>query len=174
MYQNKSKDEFLRELEVIIDENDDLKEMIRNLSGDVFIFGHSHVQWYFKYDGKLFINAGSCGMPLDLDYRAPYVIIDTNDLDYIELGRAEYDVSKMIESVKKSEFYYESPEWIDMVLRQIKSGNEEINFFFTYAMKRSNGEFPIPDDIYESSYNSWIDEDLESFYREYYLLNKIK
>lgn len=47
------------------------------LPAGVYAFGHTHIQWHYAYEDKLLINPGSAGMPLDLDTRAAYAMLES-------------------------------------------------------------------------------------------------
>ncbi|NPV70242.1 MAG: metallophosphoesterase family protein [Firmicutes bacterium] len=46
------------------------------LDAAVYCFGHTHVPYVLSTEGRLYVNAGSCGKPKDGDPRACYAIIE--------------------------------------------------------------------------------------------------
>ena len=71
-------EQFSRELEGK-DIREAVREALADIDASVIVFGHSHVQWYGWCEGRLLINPGSCGLPLDFDARAPYTILEDTE-----------------------------------------------------------------------------------------------
>ena len=68
-------------------------------AGRVFLVGHTHIQFLRTVKGTLIVNPGSVGQPRDGDPRAGYLLIDT-DNDNFMLGRVKYDVEKTINKLR--------------------------------------------------------------------------
>ncbi len=71
--------------------------------GDVIAFGHTHVPWHREVGGVLFVNTGSVGRPKDGDWRAGYVLLETNASTAVELVRVEYDVERAMAGIRASD-----------------------------------------------------------------------
>jgi putative phosphoesterase len=82
----------------MIGENDDAKmgEMASKTNADVIVMGHTHIPFSRKAGGKLFVNPGSVGRPVDGDPRASYAILTVSNGLNIELRRTVYDVESNI------------------------------------------------------------------------------
>ena len=60
--------------------DEEFKERARKLDKGVYIFGHSHDQFFLEFEGRWFINPGSCGLPLDcVKFGFPYSIRTLED-----------------------------------------------------------------------------------------------
>lgn len=57
--------------------------------------GHTHIPFQKTIDGKFICNLGSAGMPLDGDYRASWVLMESaaSGKETITIRRVDYDVS---------------------------------------------------------------------------------
>lgn len=80
------------------------EKMFEGINADIYLYGHTHIEVYNKKDGKVYINPGALGCPENTN-KAPYGIlkIDGENVEYNQLY-AEYDVQKVIEDIRKSEF----------------------------------------------------------------------
>jgi predicted phosphodiesterase len=74
------------------------EDLMDGRSDQVVVFGHSHLQFMRERDGRLLVNPGSVGMPLDGDRRAAYAVCK-GDRDF-ELRRVEYDWHDYLEDVR--------------------------------------------------------------------------
>jgi putative phosphoesterase len=73
------------------------QEMLAGATQDVIVFGHSHLQFERKLDGRLLVNPGSVGLPFDGDHRAAYALWRGGR--YFDLRRVEYDVATYVVEV---------------------------------------------------------------------------
>ena len=76
------------------------------IPGTHFVSGHNHIQALHDFDGKLYCNPGSVGMPRDGDPRAAYA---TYDGQSFQLHRIEYDMEKvfrLMEAAGFNDYYY--------------------------------------------------------------------
>lgn len=165
-YENKSKEDYNKDLIDLIENSQDIIEEVSNLEDDIFIFGHSHLQWNIKIKNKWFINAGSCGMPLDGNTSAPYTILNMDDEITVEQVRVHYDINEITLKLKNSEIYETSPYWFDLVINHLHTATETISFFFSYAIEQNKGRFPIEDKVWRSSYDKFINNELEQVYKK--------
>jgi hypothetical protein len=118
--------------------------------GDIVLFGHNHLQFCGECAGKMLLNPGSCGLPLDLDTRAPYALLRSeNGGVAAELRRVEYDLSETITATHNSDFYNKAKFWCDMQFRMLEQGKDAISDFWRH-MREMDGwrGFPIPNDIW--------------------------
>ena len=70
-----------------------------NHNNEYFIFGHTHLQFIVEYGSNTFINPGSVGLPRNGDFRAHYILLDTQTKN-IEMFKNVYDVNKLINYYK--------------------------------------------------------------------------
>jgi diadenosine tetraphosphatase ApaH/serine/threonine PP2A family protein phosphatase len=75
------------------------EELLGGAEAEVIVFGHSHLQFRRETGGRLFVNPGSVGMPMDGDSRAAYALWRGGS-DF-ELRRVDYDVGTYVAQVKE-------------------------------------------------------------------------
>jgi predicted phosphodiesterase len=76
------------------------RRMLDISGGRALGYGHIHVQYQWRIDGRLLAAVGSVGLPFDGDQRAAYAIFtSTADGWDVEFRRVPYDVEATIEQV---------------------------------------------------------------------------
>lgn len=79
------------------------RQMLDAGSGRALGYGHIHVQYQRRVDGRLLAAVGSVGLPFDGDRRAAYAVFtSTADGWEVEFRRVSYDVDAVIEQVVRS------------------------------------------------------------------------
>jgi len=120
-----------------------LRQALPGNDASVIIFGHNHLQWHGWCGGRLIIDPGSCGFPLDGDSRAPYTILtDTEKGLDVEEKRVRYDVEGTIDRVYASDFYQRGKVWCEMMFRGLRTSLEVWKSFYDTAgeIAREKGE----------------------------------
>ncbi len=81
------------------------KKYFENISGEIFVSGHTHVQTLKFFGEKIYCNPGSVGQPRDNDPRAAFAVIDGSE---VTLHRVEYVPDKLFDLMAKAGFndYY--------------------------------------------------------------------
>lgn len=137
------------------------QKALETLPGGIWVFGHTHLQWHLQTERHLFINPGSCGIPLDCgDFGAPYTLLT------IENGRAsaaerriKMDVEELIRQVKATPQYREARVWSEMIFQEWRAVRERMMFFlnFTEGYARSIGDErrPYARDTWEAAYDAF-------------------
>lgn len=118
--------------------------------GDICLYGHNHLQFSGCVAGKILLNPGSCGMPLDYDIRAPYALLtDTGKDVRIELCRVEYDVDEVIKSILAFDAFPHAQFWGKLRAAMIKTGSDiHMNRFWQHVRKICGGVFPMQNEIW--------------------------
>jgi predicted phosphodiesterase len=77
-----------------------MAQMVGARTGDVIVFGHTHLPWHREVDGVHFVNTGSVGRPKDGDWRAGYVVLDVGaGAPCVEFVRVDYDVEAAVQGI---------------------------------------------------------------------------
>jgi len=121
---------------------DEINEMPKG----IYLFGHNHLQFHMEYDGRLFINPGSCGQPLDWDTRAPYTILALSDSGWhVAERRVEYDVNQVIREMDSCGFTEYTPAWSQVLKLSLQAASDYFTAFVTHVENtaREMGE-PTP------------------------------
>lgn len=79
-----------------------LSEITRESTGDILLFGHTHLPGMIKHDGKLLINAGSVGKPKHGDPRASYVLLDFSEAFSLQIRYVSYDVERTASDMRNA------------------------------------------------------------------------
>lgn len=155
-----SREALLNDISEFLTNDADINGRLSNLSDGIYIFGHHHVQWNFRSGNKLFINPGSCGLPLDGIKDAPYSVLEiTNNGWNLEERRVRYDVDALADDLKKSELYAEANIWSEIILRELMTSFEHVRVFLTYAEiyanKKNDKIRPFTRETWAEAYNEW-------------------
>ncbi len=77
-----------------------LKILADKAKSDLIIVGHSHEQFWKQANGKIFVNPGSVGRPIDGNPQAAYAVLSFNPFK-VELIRLDYDVKDTVNAIRK-------------------------------------------------------------------------
>jgi len=130
------------------------------LEDGIYIFGHSHLQWHAWQGGKLLINPGSCGLPLDGTPGAPYTILDIqNHRATVTEHRAHYDLDALIADFKASSLYAAAAVWSGVILRELIEHFEYawpfLQFAAVHAQNINDPIRPYTKQTWEQAYELW-------------------
>ncbi len=134
-------------------------KLIEDYNCDVYLFGHEHKCYYTEYKEKIFINAGSIGLPTDgLPFKYGILTID-GDVKYEKIGIA-YDYDELESYYKNSDYYKEATIWCSLLLMTMKSGENHPQYFMDYVCTKAKKEnidisYAIPDELFINSYKEY-------------------
>jgi predicted phosphodiesterase len=145
---------FVRHLHDFL-QQDYVADALSGIDADIVVFGHVHIQWHGVCGGKLVLNPGSCGMPLDGDTRASYTILDGNQIDE---RRVAYDIEAAINEAKQSEVYRQGRVWAELCFAAMRSG---FDTFFPHfercerlANERGETGFPYSNEVWNLAFEA--------------------
>lgn len=145
----------------ILDKNKEFVNVQRQIPKGIYIFGHSHIQWHKEIDGHLYINPGSCGLPLDCEeFVAPYTLLTVDkDNVNIEERRVRYNVYDLIEKVKKTSQYKEAYVWSEITFKEWMHSRNHVDFFLKfvddYANKIGDSRRPFTKETWREAFAQW-------------------
>lgn len=134
---------------------------IATLNEGIYIFGHNHIQCHGDFDGRLLINPGGCGDPLDCgECCAPYTLLDVeNGRCTVTERRIPYDPELLIAQVKQTEQYAVARVWSELLFASWRTRREKMGSFIRYCVeyaKRIGDERrPFAKDTWEAAYEEW-------------------
>lgn len=137
------------------------QELLDSLPGGVYIFAHTHVQWYLQTKKHLFINSGSCGQPLDcMEDGAAYTLLTIQDgKAFVEERRVPYDVEELIRQVKKTSQYEEARVWTETIIKGWRTCREQSSRYIEhvekYAQKIGDERRPFTKETWDGAFDSW-------------------
>ncbi len=131
-----------------------------NLNDGIYLFGHYHTQWHAKVGNRLYLNPGSCGLPVDNDSRAAYTILEHDRSEWIvNERRVAYDTCHLVASLRASSLYKAADIWCEINIIQIISAREKLSLFFNYMdQKRAGGVTPYPNWLWRDAGYEWLKE----------------
>lgn len=145
----------------ILDQNKEFVNGQGQIPKGIYIFGHSHIQWHKEIEGHLYINPGSCGLPLDCEkFGAPYTLltIDKNGIR-VEERRVKYNVYDLIDKVKRTDQYKEAYVWSEVTFKEWIHSRDHIDFFLKYvndyANKIGDGRRPFAKETWQEAFVQW-------------------
>ncbi len=140
------------------------RERLQTLPEGIYIFGHTHVQWsYQTEDGRhIFINPGSCGLPLDcIREGVPYTILELADSGAVNIKerRVPFDLEKYVQSFKQSDQYKKANVWSRVNVKELEKRREHMTFFLRfveeYAQKIGDTQRPFSVPTWEQAFAQW-------------------
>ena len=138
------------------------QKLLETLPYGVYIFGHTHCQWHARFGNHLFINPGSCGLPLDCGlFGAPYTLLTIESGQCaVEERRVSYDVEELIASVKRTEQYEAASVWSEVIFTEWRACRERVIYFLyhmeKYARIISDPRRPFMPDTWEAGFEDWM------------------
>ena len=84
------------------DEDGKMESIAGKTSAEIVVMGHTHTPFFKNINGKIFVNPGSVGRPVDNDPRASYCLLRINGNIQIELRRTVYDVEGNIRALSNA------------------------------------------------------------------------
>ncbi|MCL2421972.1 MAG: metallophosphatase family protein [Defluviitaleaceae bacterium] len=139
-------------------------EKINALPNGIYLFGHNHLQFHMAYDGKLFINPGSCGQALDWDTTAAYTLLTcTADGCWIvDERRVDYDLNIVAEGLDTSGFTDYAPMWSKIFKMELTEGKNYMFPFVLYLMETGKAlkqtDFPVSKEVWDAAIETWDPE----------------
>lgn len=157
--------DFRTDIHKYFDEDENFNRILGELENGIYIFGHSHIQWNYRAkDGKIvFINPGSCGLPLDctVDVGIPYTILDISDdgTVVVEERRIPFDVDEYIEVLRHSDQFVKANVWSKVIIKELKTRREYmfsfLEFAEEYAVQTGDVQRPFSVPTWEKAYELW-------------------
>lgn len=151
-------DNFLADVQIRLEGNNVLRERLRGLECDIFLHGHTHLQWYAQVDGITAVNPGSAGQPLDFDTLPAYTLVETAKSGIsITERRVCYDLDALIGDVKRSELFRTAEPWTMLGVDMLENACDVSQVFdilrsFPGSEKYSGYyENPYPDDMWHEA-----------------------
>ncbi len=136
-------------------------EQIARLDKGIYIFGHNHIQCWGDFDGRLMVNPGGCGDPLDCgEFCAPYTLLNIEDGHYtVTERRIPYDPEALIEQVRQSEQYQVARVWSELMFSSWLTCREKMGSFIRYcidyAVRIGDHRRPLAKETWEAAYDEW-------------------
>ncbi len=158
--QNVPHEVYLRDVRALLEADEALHAALPGME-DVLIFGHTHGQWHAEIDGRLLLNPGSCGEPLDCcGFAACYTLLTVeHGVASVEERRIPMDAEALIDRAKRTEQYTEARIWSELVFACWRKSRESIARFLrfadAYAADLGDPVRPFTKDTWNRAYDAW-------------------
>ena len=143
-------------------EKDEFHAHIAALEKGVYVFGHNHIQAWGEFDGRVLVNPGSAGMPLDCceAFCAPYSLLTIEDGRVtVEERRIPMDVEALIAQVQSTSQYAAARVWTEIIFSEWRTCREKVYQFLwhceRYAASIGDDRRPFAKDTWEAAYLEW-------------------
>lgn len=157
-----TKETFLTYVQGLINGDKEFRRILQTIPEDLIVFGHTHVQWHMAIDGKVLVDAGSLGLPLDHDQAGAITLLEViGEEIFVEERRISYSVKDYIKYFQKSDLYDAAPHWSRIKVMELEKASDEVAFLFAHIrekMKKSNDpHWPIKKDVWTECCERWIE-----------------
>ena len=123
-----------------------LPEVLQRVNAPVYLHGHSHLQYAVEVGGTLFLNPGSCGLPLDHQPGAPYTLLRFESGRFqVEERRVPYDVEETIAAARNSPAYQQAAGWYQLNSWQLRTARDCNRVFFRFLQEEQRRSSPQTD-----------------------------
>lgn len=136
-----------------------LEEVIGLVSEPVLLFGHTHLPWQARIDGKLALNPGAVSFPENGFIGAQYAILEWDGQQWLPaFYQLSYDLEKLKADYQQSGFLACSP-LARIILNSILSGKDYLPVYFdhvcqiarTCGWENQANDLFYPDDIWDEA-----------------------
>jgi len=135
-------------------------EEIDAMSKGVYLFGHNHLQFHMEYEGRIFINPGSCGESLNWKPGAAYSILTVSKSGWaVDERHVAYDLNLAAEGLRTSGYAEYAPIWSSIMERQLFTAQDH---FFTFVLhiietgrKMGCTTSPVSNDVWDAAVKTW-------------------
>lgn len=108
-------------------------ECCARAGADIVAFGHTHLQGCGGACGRMLVNPGACGQPMDGIAGAPYAILHDGPELRIERRRVQYNIDRAIERARTTSISRAGRIWSELVWRSLRSGRDNFTLQFDIA-----------------------------------------
>ncbi len=143
-------------------EKEGFRQYIHGLEKGVYIFGHNHIQSHGDFDGRVLVNPGSVGLPLDCDAQlcAVYSLLTIeNGRVTVQERRIPYDAEALIARAKTTGQYASARIWSEIIFSEWRTGREKVYQFLQrceeYAQRIGDPRRPFAKDTWQAAYAQW-------------------
>jgi len=133
----------------------------------IYLLGHNHLQFHMAHEGRIFINPGSCGEPLNWKPGASYSILTVSESGWaVDERHVAYDLNLAAEGLRTSGYAKYAPIWSNIMEKQLFSAQD---YFFTFVLhivetgrKMGCTSSPVSNDVWDVAVKTW---DIDKIYQ---------
>ncbi|MCM1025224.1 MAG: metallophosphatase family protein [Roseburia sp.] len=140
-------------------------QILENHPNNYILCGHTHVQGKIAHQGKLALNPGSVGVPLESGGKTQFLILTdlTERWDY-EFVSLDYDIERVIEELRLSGLNEKAPYWCKVSETALRTGQVSHMTVLMRAMELCKERFgvcswpDIPEECWEQAVRELLPE----------------
>ena len=158
LFSNDTYDAYFNDM---LNNDTELHSIIMKLEKGVYIYGHTHIPLGWEKDGRLLINPGSCGLPLDFNQNASYGILEWTGNTYkVSIKRVVYDLCATIDYTRVSTYGKEVRVWSGVISKELETAREQavpfVHFTERYALDKQDYIRPFCVETWYAAYEAWL------------------
>ena len=140
---------------------DGLAHALASIKERVLVCAHTHQQWAYEWDGKLALNPGAVGGPLDGCIGAQYALLTWDFRRWrAELRSVKYDIQGLAKDFRDSGLLDRGGAMARMFLASVETGRDYAKEFLDHAYRLADESgfedcSYIPDEIWEQAVDSF-------------------
>lgn len=137
------------------------RKTVHALPPGVYVYGHNHIQCWADFDGRILINPGSCGLPLDCGaFGAAYSLLTVEDGHVsVEERRIPYDVEELIVQAKATPQYTAARVWSEIIFSEWRTCREKVYQFLAHCERYADAigdvRRPFARGTWADAYTQW-------------------
>lgn len=109
---------------------------LRALDTDYLLCGHTHRQFSYSYEGKVILNPGSVGIPVEGRTDSQFAILHwTGSKWQPEFLRMKYNIGKLLKEFEVSGIYDKAKMWSRAICKSLLTGEDYALFCLRLANK---------------------------------------
>lgn len=144
----------------LLDSDRELHAIVSGLNKGVYIFGHTHIPLCWEQEGRLLVNPGSCGLPLDFNRKASYGILEWTGNSYkASIRRVAYDADAVLSYTRKSDYAKEIGVWSGVIAKELETARAQAVPFLDFADQYASGiqdmVRPFSAETWYAAYEAW-------------------
>lgn len=113
------------------------KETLENMTVDMILCGHTHLQGIYEQNGKKIVNVGSVGIPWKYHGKAQFGILNGfSDKWEIELIQIDYDKEQSVLELYESNLNEKANIWVKLVEETLLTGIDRSRECLTIALEK--------------------------------------
>lgn len=132
-----------------------VEDALTQIAEPVLVCGHTHIAWKYRHNGRLALNPGAVGGPIDGVVGAEYALLTWQDDRWTaDLRVVEYDVAALLVAYRESGMLVEGGTMVRALMRGIETGQNHpwylvLHAFDLAAQAGIAHDGVVPDEIWE-------------------------
>jgi predicted phosphodiesterase len=155
-----TRDEYPARAKAFILADADAAAKIQALPPGVYLFGHNHMQFHMAHEGRLFINPGSCGEPLDGSPTAAYTLLTLSPGGWkVDERRVACDLDLISQGFITSGYAKTAPMWSKIMNLELRTGKDYFSSFVFHLIETGKNMdatgYPVSNEVWEAAVRTW-------------------